>query len=197
MDGQTTYNDIRQGFVYERVPHITLKSIANNAEIDVIWENFSGEALRTVCGQLLNAELNMHLGGVGNPSRQPAMIGLPRQKQLHADWWELAYSHDRKRSTQPLPPKLNYEYLYDKPYEDKNIVRVAGPFTVESLSPHRELGVDENDELIGSVGDVQGALWSVQADFAEVVLENLSTAGVQQAHKEDKINFTSIETLAW
>ena len=35
-----TYNDIRQGFVYERVPHITLKSIANNAEIDVIWENF-------------------------------------------------------------------------------------------------------------------------------------------------------------
>ena len=35
-----TYGDIRQGFVYERVPHITLKSIANNAEIDVIWEKF-------------------------------------------------------------------------------------------------------------------------------------------------------------
>ena len=34
-----THGDIRQGFVYERVPHITLKSIANNAEIDVIWEN--------------------------------------------------------------------------------------------------------------------------------------------------------------
>ena len=30
--------DIRQGSVCERVPHITLKSIANNAEIDVIWE---------------------------------------------------------------------------------------------------------------------------------------------------------------
>ena len=37
---QPTYNDIRQGFVYERVPHITLKSIANNAEIDVIYEKF-------------------------------------------------------------------------------------------------------------------------------------------------------------
>ena len=35
-----TYNDIRQGFVYERVPHITLRAIANNVEIDVIWENF-------------------------------------------------------------------------------------------------------------------------------------------------------------
>ncbi|HUP25190.1 MAG TPA: site-specific DNA-methyltransferase, partial [Thermoanaerobaculia bacterium] len=34
-----TRGDIRQGFVYERVPHITLKSIANNAEIDVIWED--------------------------------------------------------------------------------------------------------------------------------------------------------------
>ena len=33
-----TRGDIRQGFVYERVPHVTLKSIANNAEIDVIWE---------------------------------------------------------------------------------------------------------------------------------------------------------------
>src|ERR1019366_4260372 len=35
---QPTHDDIRHGFVYERVPHITLKSIANNTEIDVIWE---------------------------------------------------------------------------------------------------------------------------------------------------------------
>ena len=52
-----TYGDIRQGFVYERVPHVTLKSIANNAEIDVIWEQYEEELapLRTelseVCGQ--------------------------------------------------------------------------------------------------------------------------------------------------
>jgi hypothetical protein len=35
--------NIRHGFVYERVPHITLKSIANNAEIDVIWERWQSE----------------------------------------------------------------------------------------------------------------------------------------------------------
>lgn len=35
-----TYGDIRHGFVYERVPHIMLKDIANNGEIDVIWERF-------------------------------------------------------------------------------------------------------------------------------------------------------------
>ncbi len=51
-----TYNDIRQGFVYERVPHITLKSIANNAEIDVIWEKFQ----QTL--EPLRAQLNTALG---------------------------------------------------------------------------------------------------------------------------------------
>ncbi len=49
-----TYNDIRQGFVYERVPHITLKSIANNTEIDVIWEKFQ-ETLERLRGQLNSA----------------------------------------------------------------------------------------------------------------------------------------------
>src|SRR5208282_2239780 len=38
-----THSDIRQGFVYERVPHITLKSIANNAEIDVIWDDYQAK----------------------------------------------------------------------------------------------------------------------------------------------------------
>ena len=49
-----TYNNIRQGFVYERVPHITLKSIANNAEIDVIWEKWQEtlEPLRAVAERL-------------------------------------------------------------------------------------------------------------------------------------------------
>ena len=57
---------------------------------------------------------------------------------------------------------------------------------MESLSPHRVLGVDENDELIdrkpadGTIG------------FAEMILENLKTAGVQQAHKEDRITFTAL-----
>ena len=37
-------NDIRHGFVYERAPHVTLESIANNAEIDVIWERFQSQA---------------------------------------------------------------------------------------------------------------------------------------------------------
>ena len=52
-----------------------------------------------------------------------------------------------------IAAKADYEYLYDKPYDDKKKVRVAGPFTVESLSPHRLLGVDEDDELIDQADD--------------------------------------------
>jgi len=54
-----THNDIREGFVYERVPHITLKSIANNAEIDVIWERWQGTL------EPLRSRLNAALGHEG------------------------------------------------------------------------------------------------------------------------------------
>ncbi|MFO8089855.1 MAG: hypothetical protein R6U13_08470, partial [Desulfatiglandaceae bacterium] len=83
------------------------------------------------------------------------------------------------------------EYLYDKPYEDSRKVRVAGPFTVESLAPHRVLAMDENDELIGTK-QTGGKETGKEEDFVKMVLDNLKISGVQQAHKEDKINFTSI-----
>jgi len=90
-----------------------------------------------------------------------------------------------------IAAKAEFEYLYDKPYDDKKIVRVAGPFTVESLSPHRVLGVDENDELIDSFKE-DGAEYGAKQSFPQMILENLKTAGVQQAHKEDKITFTAL-----
>ena len=73
-------------------------------------------------------------------------------------------------------------------------MRVAGPFTVESLSPHRTLGVDENDELIDMLKETR-APYSVQQSFPDLILEQLRVAGVQQAHKEDRITFTSLK--AW
>ena len=69
---------------------------------------------------------------------------------------------------------------------------MAGPFTVESLSPHRVLGVDEDDELIDNLADAELGYGEAQ-DFATIILEHLKTSGVQQAHKEDRISFTSIK----
>ena len=230
-----TYGRIRQGFVYERVPHITLKSIANNAEIDVIWEKYR-EALEP-----LHVELNATLGrsweeweipreagdqwrGAAlaawnklqagrTPDEQAAALlvlngelgrsytldDLPDQPRdpwesavtdLHSRWWEARIAR-QKEIDASIAAKAEFEYLYDKPYEDRKIVRTAGPFTVESLSPHRTLGVDENDRLIDRAADTRG-FYGREADFVPMILENLKSTGVQQAHKEDRLTFTTL-----
>ena len=184
---QPTRGDIRQGFVYERVSHITLKSIANNAEIDVIWERFQEmlEPLRTKLNQVLSKRWEEWEIPRDADAKWPEAA-----KKLYADWWKQRIARQREIDAS-IAAKAEFEYLYDKPYEDKKTVRVAGPFTVESLSPHRVLGVDENDELIDGVADPRGGYGGVR-DFTQMILENLKIAGVQQTHKEDRIVFTSL-----
>ena len=141
---QPVQGNIRHGFVYERVPHITLKSIANNAEIDVIWDQWQAklEPLR----EKLNAALKKTWQEWEIP-READAKWPDAAKKLHADWWQARIARQQEID-KSIAAKAEFEYLYDKPYDDKKKVRVAGPFTVESLSPHRVLGVDENDELI-------------------------------------------------
>lgn len=135
-------NDIRHGFVYERVQHITLKSIANNPDIRE---------------------------GMGRAEIDAAI-------KRHAD----------------------FEMLYDKPYEDKKTVRVAGPFTVESLSPHRSLAFagsveDANRETISeqdAASDADGP------SFEQSIVDNLSKAGIQNGRKAERITFASVESYA-
>jgi adenine-specific DNA-methyltransferase len=181
------HGNIRHGFVYERVPHITLKSIANNAEIDVIWDQWQAklEPLR----EKLNATLKKQWQEWEIP-RETDKAWPETTKKLHADWWQARTSRQKEIDTS-IAAKADFEYLYDKPYEDKRKVRVAGPFTVESLSPHRVLGVDENDELIDGLKQ-DGVEYGVKKSFPEIILENLKSAGVQQAHKEDRITFTAL-----
>lgn len=187
---QPTHGNIRHGFVYERVPHITLKSIANNAEIDVIWDKWQ-ERLEPLREQL-NAALKKSWHEWEIPREADAKWAEPALK-LHADWWQARISRQQEIDAS-IAAKAEFEYLYDKPYENKKAVRVAGPFTVESLSPHRVLGVDENDELIDTLRE-PGADYAAKQSFPQMILENLKTAGVQQAHKEDRISFTSL--TAW
>lgn len=182
-----TRRDIRHGFVYERVPHITLKSIANNAEIDVIWEKFQEnlEPLRQQLNQALGEKWEEWEIPRDANEKWPATA-----KKLHEQWWKNRIAK-QKAIDASIAAKAEFEYLYNKPYEDKKTVRVAGPFTVESLSPHRVLAVDEDDELIDTKSKSQDEPGEGR-DFAQMILENLKTAGVQQAHKEDKILFTSL-----
>jgi adenine-specific DNA-methyltransferase len=209
------------------VPHVTLKSIANNAEIDVIHEKWQPKVEAALAK--LNAALRGHkppfrvtIGGregkdvvfdapesatfkkpSGDVVPAYALVEweVPREapadwpaaaKQPLADFWEARIGR-QKEIDASIAAKAEFESLYDRPYEDKKRVRVAGPFTVESVSPHRMLGVDENDELIDpfKVGEGGGAYGPGQS-FEQMILENLKLAGVQQAHKEDRIVFTSL-----
>jgi adenine-specific DNA-methyltransferase len=113
-----------------------------------------------------------------------------KAEKLHTDWWQARIGR-QKEIDASIAAKAESEYLFDKPYVDKKKVRVAGPFTVESLSPHRVLGVDENDELIDPVAETRAGYGEKQT-FSQMILENLKTAGVQQANKEDRIAFTAL-----
>ncbi len=181
---QSVYGNIRHGFVYERVPHITLKSITNNAEVDVIWDKWQAKLEPLRASLIAAVKKNWEEWEI---PREAEDKWSDTTKKLHADWWQARIAR-QKEIDASIAAKAEFEYLYDKPYEDKKKVRVSGPFTVESLSPHRTLGVDENDELI----DPLAAKKTDGVGFDQMVLENLMTAGVQQAHKEGRISFTAL-----
>lgn len=188
------HGDIRQGFVCERAPHITLKSIANNAEIDVIWEEFQETLER------LRTELNAVLDKGWQEWEIPREVGSgwpDKAKKAHAAWWEQRTARQRKID-ESIAKKADVELLYDRPFEDKSRVRVAGPFTVESLSPHRVVPASDH-ELIDEIDAAEGKRKRTLPkgvtpldDFAAMILEHLKTSGVQQAKKDDRIAFTAI-----
>src|SRR5574337_896359 len=204
------HGDVRQGFVYERVPHITVKSIANNAEIDVIWDKWQAELepLRTALNELLGTrwqewEIPRTLPENDDEKawKNYKIVSTLRTKDARSkaktllnSWWQ-ARIERQKEIDASIAAKAEFEYLYDKPYPDNKKVRVAGPFTVESLSPHRVLAVGADDELIDPASPKameRQAEYNAERNFVQVFLENLKTAGVQQAHKQDRLGFTAL-----
>jgi adenine-specific DNA-methyltransferase len=80
------------------------------------------------------------------------------------------------------------ETLYDQPYEDKGIVRVCGPFTVESLSPHRELPQPDQP-------DPPAAAVTNPGNYLQLILDNLRKAGVKGMTKAQRMTFARLDTF--
>jgi adenine-specific DNA-methyltransferase len=135
-DGPAHRGDIRKGLVYERVPHVTLKSIANNPDIR---EGMSREEIDAAIARHAETEL-----------------------------------------------------LYDRPYEDRKKVRVAGPFTVESLSPHRSVAFETEVPATEAAADDA----TQASSYEQTILDNLRTAGVQNGRRAERLVFESIEPHA-
>ena len=140
------------------------------------------------------------------PARTPT--GL-RQDSDTADWPPEALSAlncfwtariDRQREIDAsIAARAEHEYLYDKPYEDRKRVRVAGPFTVESLSPHRTQPVNEHGEIIDEADAAAGGRGrdaQEAENYLAAIIENLRKSGVQQQDRGDRIAFTSL-TPGW
>ncbi len=232
------FPDIRKGFVYKRVPHVTLKSIANNDEIDTLHAKFQLQL------EPLRAEINRKLGtahaewemprevtadradvaagrkgkkmkkGEGPPESgttngaaaepphpqplSPEYGGegsqiSPAQSVL-AQYWDL-----RRRRQQEIDASIarraDQEFLFDQPYEDHSRVRVAGPFTVESLSPHRRLTVA--DKKARATGKDGLSLRTYGPDqFGTMIIDNLRKAGIQARDKKERLKFDLLEPFA-
>ncbi len=267
-------NDIAHGLVLQRVPHITLKSIAANAEIDVLYEQYQAalEQLREQLNAAAKTEwreweiprapifpwdakptklhaklrallderskfrsnwergedgldetdiakldkkigksvgdLNKELGRRFTIDDLPLHPGDPlplEALEAHAAWWEARIARQKAIDTS-IETNAETEYLVDKPVELKGLVRVAGPFTVDSLSPHRVLPADEDDPLLlAALADREDAphrlasrldAGSTSDDFMRVVLDNLKVAGVGNTKKGERLRFTTIRPFA-
>jgi adenine-specific DNA-methyltransferase len=183
-----TTGNIRYGFVYERVPHITLKAIANNAEIDIIYDKWQ-QRLEPLCTQL-NAALGTSWEEWQIPREADAKWS-ESALQLHTQWWQGRIAR-QKEIDDSIARNADYEYLYDKPYSDTKRVRVAGPFTVESVSPHRMMSTDDADDASDATSLADQRLNYDSDGFVTRILDNLRRAGVQQIDKQDRITLTSL-----
>lgn len=125
--------DLRKGFSYKTVPHMSLKSIANNSDIK---------------------------------------FGMSRV--------EINAVISRRAET---------ETLYDQPEEDPKKVRVSGPFTIESLSPHATVTpVRSESEKTATVDDASA--------FEKSIIDNLLKAGVQNGRKSERLLLDSLVPFA-
>ncbi|WP_307180907.1 site-specific DNA-methyltransferase [Streptomyces canus] len=136
LDRSPSKYDIRRGFVYDRVPHITLKAIANNPDIKE---------------------------------------GMTRDQ-----------------IDQAIKKYAEFETLYDHPHENKKAVRVAGTFTVESLSPHRSVSFDQEVPASEKAAEMMPS----GASYEETILEHVKKAGVQNGYRNERLEFESVEPVS-
>jgi adenine-specific DNA-methyltransferase len=179
--------DLRQGFVYQRVPHITLKSIANNEEIDEIYARWQ-EVLEPLRAQI-NQAIGMHYEEWELPHPSEDANHAPA-KTLLEQWWQ-ARQQRQQEIDASIARRADVELLYDQPYEDRKRIRVCGPFTVESLSPHRVLST----EIERPKSELEAERLEGGGKFEQTILENLRVSGVQNTRKSERLNFTSLEAF--
>ncbi len=190
----TTSNDVKKGFVYKRVPHITLKSIANNEEIEESYGRWLEllEPIRTKLNTLTgNTWLEWEVPRELSSNARITKETIGEAENLLDEWWKLRRERQKEIDVS-IRRHADTELLYDLPYEESRKIRATGPFTVESLSPHRVLSTDEERP----VSETNGKQQSAAGQFEAMIIDNLRAAGVQNTIKNERLKFTRLESYA-
>jgi adenine-specific DNA-methyltransferase len=193
--------DIREGFVFERAPQITSTTVANAAEIDLIDERWREELDSTLAA--LNDTLGSSYKQWEVPRSLPESASDDSRKAL-AQFWKICGAR-QKEIDAAIRGNAEPKVLYNHAYEQPRMARVTGPFTVESLSPHRVLPLpgDDDPALLDAISDETGELpprrplrAKTEApagdDFVTVVIDNLLKAGVQNTKKNERMVFATV-----
>lgn len=179
-------------FKYKTVPHITLKSIANNGEIDVIHEKWekSLNPLREKINTLTKSNLQEW-----EIPREPDSKWSAEAKKALSDYWEKKKLR-QKDIDDSISRHADQETLVDQPLPDKKRTRVTGPFTVEAVpSPVVKALGEVNDEK-PSMDSVDTSIVRTGATLKQSEWRSeLARVGVR-AKKGNKIEFAYLEVLA-
>ena len=139
------HEGLKGGFVYKTVPHITLKSIANNPEIDEIYER-----MHPAVEQALDA-LNQSLSLTGEELKEWEVPfdfpeDWPEAARAPFDAFHTARQAMQKKMDESIAAHADQEILYDQPQVSKNRLRITGPFTVEAVPFPTVLGLEEAEQ---------------------------------------------------
>ena len=198
------------GFKTEVVPHINMSSIAHNREIDVIWERYQEKL------EPLRKSFNSLTGEEYQEWEMPPVVGEGKKdfpaeiEKVLKEWWVNRIAR-QKEIDASIAENANYEELLDQPEIEKGVLRVTGPFTVESLSPHRVvLPTNAGDEAIAQtkrqqaidegkkppeLADTKPRPKSVEngeVKFHKIVWDRLAKEGVTNTKKGERLMFDEI-----
>ncbi len=171
----------RGGFIYKTVPHVMLKSIAQNPKIDEIHEEhqLELESLRAKLNKLLKQKWEEW-----EVPREAAADWPPEAKKLHEKWWA-GRRKRQKAIDDEIARAAPQETLYDRPEVEKNVVRVAGPYTVEGIPvpagtevPAGALAPGARDDDLSRRGRGEGRVADPAGDHVATLVELLRKDGV-------------------
>ncbi|MBP7468182.1 MAG: site-specific DNA-methyltransferase [Thauera sp.] len=174
------HEGLKGGFIYKTVPHVTLKSIANNPDIDSIFDRMHP----TIDAALARLNEALHRAAPALPfpitegGRKGTAIDFAKGKSVQE--WEVPFDfpegwpatareafdafHTARQAMQrqmddSIAAHADQEVLYDQPAIAKNKLRITGPFTVEAVpfpsvkSLDEASGPEEADASIARTGE--------------------------------------------